>query len=291
MAETMHRLRVRDGLRLAVFDKPAQNDNGRAAVLCLPGLTRNARDFEFLLPHLARHHRVLRLDFRGRGQSDWDANPLRYRPDIYARDVIDVIDALEIAQVKIIGTSLGGLVGMILAATFPHRVVRLLLNDIGAVIEPEGLARIGTYVSGQSFDNWDDAIAFQARMNAAIYPDFTLADWQMLTKRLYRVNYDSRIVPDYDTALGDAWKKAADSADKTVAAPDMWPLFKAIHPAMPMAVLRGANSDILSARTVAEMRHHRPNMVHVDIANRGHAPLMDEPEAIDALEKWLALPR
>jgi pimeloyl-ACP methyl ester carboxylesterase len=254
---------------------------GAPVLLCLPGLTRNGRDFARLAQrYSAQGWRVLCPDLRGRGLSDRDPDPSRYRPDRYVADVVTLLDHLELPQVSIVGTSLGGMMGTMLAALQPTRVRALVLNDVGPVLEAEGLARIAGYVGRQPpATSLDEAIARTAATQASVFPDFTPDDWLQMVADTH-VADEGRWLPDYDPAIAQGLANGS-------AVPTLWPLFDAAK-AVPMLLLRGALSDLLSAATVAAMRERLPLLQAVEVPLRGHAPTLDEPVAREAVDGFLA---
>ncbi|MFN7693587.1 MAG: alpha/beta fold hydrolase [Burkholderiales bacterium] len=269
-------LHAEDGLRLQVAEYLGAADS---PVLCLHGLTRNGRDFSRLATHLAAHHRVLCPDQRGRGLSERDPDPTRYRPDVYVADMLRLIDQLGLDELTVIGTSLGGMMGVMLAAALPGRVKALVLNDVGPVLEPTGLARIGSYVGRQTAcAHLDEAIERTAQTQAVVFPDFQRRDWQQMVLDTHVV-IDEQWLPDYDPAIALGLANGS-------AAPPLWPLFEAARET-PMLLLRGALSDLLSPVTMAEMQSRLPRLEAVEVPNRGHAPTLDEPVARQAIDDFL----
>jgi len=269
-----------DGLRLHVRDYPG--DGGRPPILCLPGLTRNARDFEAVAERLAGAWRVLALDWRGRGDSEYAKDTATYHPLVYADDVLALLDALALRRVIAFGTSLGGLVTMLLAVKAPERLAGTLLNDVGPEIDPAGLARIRSYVGKpSSFPTWMHAARAVEENNAEVYPHFTIDDWLAMAKRLYRVNGAGRIVLDYDMKIAEPFREPGGEA-----APDMWPAFDALA-GRPVLVVRGARSDVLSAATAERMAARLPGAELVTVADVGHTPTLAEPEAVAATDALL----
>lgn len=270
-----------DGLWLYArdYDGPAE----RVPVLCLPGLTRNSRDFEALAPVLAASRRVICPDFRGRGRSQY-GNPKSYRPDVELGDVLTLLDALKIAKAAVIGTSRGGLVGMAMAAAAHDRLAGLALNDIGPVIDTDGLIRIRNYIGpSPGFSSWEDAVVGLKATNPG-FPGLTETQWTTFARRVFR-NEAGLPRPDYDMGLADTFPTVeAISSGKL---PDAWPLFEKIAP-LPALVLRGENSDLLREETVTEMRARYQALAAVTVRNRAHVPFLDEPEAAEALNEWLA---
>ena len=269
---------VRDGLKLHYRDYPG--DPAKPPLLCLPGLTRNARDFAELAELYSPRFRVIALDFRGRGLSEYDPVPARYVPPTYAGDVIELLDQLGIDRAIFVGTSLGGLVTMAVAVLQPQRVAAAILNDVGPVINDVGIDRIKSYVgSGQRFKNWDEAAETIAR-NTQAFEYYSHEDWVRMAKRNCRED-NGEIVFDYDEAI--ALPFAAAPSTPTV---DLWPFFAALAH-KPLLVIRGAKSDLLSAETLAKMHEVTPRMRSAVVASVGHAPDLSEPEAAAAIAAFL----
>ncbi len=268
-----------DGLHLAY------DDQGHGPpVLCLPGLTRNMADFDPILP-FADRCRLIRLDSRGRGASDHDPDWRNYTVLREALDVLALMDHLGLDRVAIIGTSRGGLIAMALALHHRHRLTGVLLNDIGPVIEPGGLAVIRDYVGIRPrYADYDQAAAGLQRFHAHGFPDVALPVWRSFAERLYRQEPDGLNLR-YDPALREA--VLAYLAPST----DLWPLFDALA-GLPVAVLHGENSDLLSAQTVALMIARHPGLMAATVKDRGHVPFLDEPESTAVLTRFLsALPQ
>jgi len=269
---------VRDGLKLHYRDYPG--DAAKPPLLCLPGLTRNARDFAELAERYAPRFRVLVLEFRGRGLSEYDPVPARYIPPTYAFDVIELLDQLSVEQAIFVGTSLGGLVTMAIAALAPQRIAAAILNDIGPDIDDSGVDRIKSYVgSGTRFNSWDEAAETIAR-NTQAFENYTHDDWVRMAKRNCREE-DGEIVFDYDQAIAQPFNTAGPTPQV-----DMWPLFAALAQ-KPLLVIRGARSDLLSADTLAKMHAAAPSMKSALVAGVGHAPDLTEPEAVAAIDAFL----
>ncbi len=271
-----------DDLRLYARDYPGPRPDA-PVILCLPGLTRNSKDFAALAERLCDRYRVLCPDQRGRGRSGRDPDPARYRPDRYVVDMQTLLNLLGIKQVVLIGTSLGGLMAMILMATDAQRVAAAVLNDVGPEVDAQGLARIAGYVGKTApVNNWEEAAAQTAHTNGIAFPEYGKADWLNMAREIY-VQEGARPVLDYDPAIAQGVASGA-------TAPNLWPLFDMI-PARPLLVVRGETSDILSAGTVAEMQKRRPGMLAVTVPKRGHAPTLGEPAAVAAIDAFLgALP-
>ena len=267
-----------DGLRLYARDYPGPAPDA-PVILCLPGLTRNSKDFAVLADDLRQTHRVICPDQRGRGRSARDADASRYRPDQYAQDMRVLLNVLEISAVIVIGTSLGGLMAILMMATDPQRIQAAVLNDVGAEVDPRGIARIAGYVGKTApANNWEEAAEQTAITNGAAFPDFNSNDWHAMARDLY-VQEGRVPVLDYDPAI------ALGLATGT-AAPILWPLFSMLDK-KPMLVIRGEVSDILSVKTLAEMSRRLPNLISLTVPRRGHAPTLNETAARDAIAQFL----
>ena len=251
-------------------------------VICLPGLTRNSRDFEDLALYLSDRRRVLTPDLRGRGFSQHDPEWRNYHPGTYVRDVWRLLDQLSIDRVVVIGTSLGGLIAMALAGQNSSRLAGVIMNDIGPEIAPEGLARVQKYAGRlPSIGSWDEAIAQSREIYGEWLPGLSAADWEKLARRAYRSGDDGVPLLDMDPEIGRAVREVRPSDG------DPWELFRALAET-PTMVLRGALSDILSPGILAHMLEIKPDLEVVEVPNRGHVPLLDEPECLAAIDKFLA---
>lgn len=271
-----------DGLTLHFRDYPG--DGGGAPVVCLHGLTRNARDFETLAPHIAATsgRRVLVPEMRGRGRSAYAPNPASYAVPTYVGDLLVMLEQERIDRFVPIGTSMGGLIAMGVAAIDPDRIAGVVLNDVGPVVEPEGIERIKSYVGqGGSFPTWMHAARSLAGVHGANYPDYGLDDWLTMAKRTMVLVSNGRIAFDYDMKIAEPIL-----ADVSAAVPvDLWPMLRAFA-GKPAVLVRGALSNILSAATLAQMAAELPDARTVTVPGIGHAPTLDEPAiraAIDAM--------
>jgi pimeloyl-ACP methyl ester carboxylesterase len=271
-----------DGLKLFVRDwGPVESE--RAPVVCLPGLTRNSLDIEDLARALsASGRRVVCPDFRGRGRSAYDPNwQANYAAPTYARDVLDVMAALGVHRAAFVGTSLGGIVTMLIAAGRPTAVAAAVLNDIGPRIEPAGIARIAAYAGKQEeVADWNAAVAQLKAVNASALPGLDDDAWLRFARRQFVEAPGGRLRPNYDPHIGDAMRAGGPPVDLKA-------LFLALGD-IPTLVVRGALSDILSEDGVSEMRAAKPDLVSVTVPGVGHAPLLDEPAAREAIEGFLA---
>ena len=279
-----------DGVRLHYRDYPG-GASDQPPLLCLPGLTRNARDFEPVADQVAGKWRVIALDFRGRGLSDPDPNPERYVPPSYARDVLKLLDQLGIAEAVFVGTSLGGLVTMLIAASDEERIAGALINDIGPEIDPAGIARIRTYVGHAS--HWPDYSAagreFATRMGD-IFPRWTSSDWDRFARRTCRDatsgenggESGSGVELDYDMAIAAPFARANDAPQ-----PNLWPLLEGLR-GKPVAILRGELSDLFAADVATRMVEALGVQAElITVPEVGHAPNLEEAEARGALDRLL----
>ena len=277
------RIRVADGLTLYLRDYAPRGDAKGLPVLCLHGLTRNSADFEGIAPCLARKgRRVLALDVRGRGHSDYDPDPTRYRPDVYLGDVLSVLDALSIDRAVFLGTSMGGLMTMLMAQRAPERIAAAILNDIGPVLNPAGLARIVAYVGKSApFESWDAIIAAIKQTQAIAFPDADETFWKTFARRVARECPDGHIAFAYDPAIADVFNTAPAGP-----APDLMAAFAALAH-KPVLVLRGAISDILAPEGVETMHGLKPDLIVAEVPRIGHAPTLEEPVASEAISRFL----
>ncbi|WP_408988188.1 alpha/beta fold hydrolase [Sphingomonas sp. SUN039] len=274
-----------DGLRLHYRDYAAGRgvDPARPPILCLPGLTRNARDFETVAARLSHDWRVIAVDLRGRGESAYAKDAMTYVPLTYAQDVERLLAELKIERFVSIGTSLGGIVTMLLAATGNARIAGAVLNDVGPVIEAAGLDRIRGYVGkGGAYPTWLHAARGIAETNAGVFPRYDLTDWLAMAKRTSRLSGNGRIVPDYDKKIAEPFRLPGGEAGI-----DLWPAFDALAD-VPTLIVRGALSDLLAPATVAQMVGRLKDAKTVTVADVGHAPVLDETEAAAAIDALLA---
>lgn len=263
-----------DGLRLHFRDYPG--GKGRPPILCIPGLTRNVRDFDHVAQRLAGDWRVICVDLRGRGESGYAKDPMSYVPATYVADLEALLAELGIKRFVSIGTSLGGIITMLLAARKPGRVVGALLNDIGPVLDLKGLERIRNSVGRtHSWPTWVHAARDLGDMQAVVYPSYKLEDWLAYAKRVCRLTQQGRIVLDYDMAIAEPMKNMGEMES-------LWPAYEALGSA-PVAILRGGLSDLLSEATAKEMARRLPNARLTTVSGVGHAPALNEPAATRAL--------
>ena len=270
-----------DGLRLYARLYAGPN-SGAPTVLCLHGLTRNSRDFEDLAPHLQRRYRVIVPDLRGRGFSARDPNPQNYQAAVYVQDILALLGAVGAPRVAVVGTSLGGMLAMMLGASHPARIAGIVLNDVGPEIDPVGIERIKQYAGRlPPARTWKAAVSQTVAVYGDAWPGLVPDRWAALARRGYREDADGEVELDADPNIGEALRAAP------AATLDLWPLWGALRN-MPTLAIRGARSDILSAATFARMKRENPGLEQLEVANRGHVPLLDEPECIAALDAFLS---
>lgn len=267
-----------DGLSLYYTDEGAG-----LPILCLAGLTRTTADFDYVTPHLP-DVRLIKMDYRGRGRSDFDPDWSHYSPPVECRDALELLDHLGLDKVAILGTSRGGLNAMGLAKGAKDRLLGVAFNDVGPYIDPKGLEFI------MGFIGHNPAARTHAEAAAAmprVFPEFNgVPDSRWLEEaRKHYVETDDGLQITYDKHLRDAVEQAFSAPS-----PDLWPFFDALE-GLPIACIRGVNSNLLSEDTLTEMERRRPDMVVARVSDRGHVPFLDEPEAVAALREWIGLMR
>lgn len=266
------RFRAQEGAMLAYRDEGAG-----LPLLCLPGLTRSMADFDYLVPHLPPV-RLIRMDYRGRGASDW-TGAATYTVEQEGRDALALLDHLGVTQAAILGTSRGGLIGMVLGAVARDRVLGLCLNDVGPEIARDGLTRIFDYVgrspAGRTYLDYAERLS-----RSPGFQGVPMSRWLEEAQKL-SVETPEGLRIAYDPALRDAFLKAFEGPPV-----DLWPLFDALA-GLPLALIRGANSDLLTTGTVAEMRARRPDMTVAEVTGRAHIPFLDEPPAVALIRDFL----
>ncbi|MET0182055.1 MAG: alpha/beta hydrolase [Caulobacterales bacterium] len=277
---------IGDGLRIHLRDyAPILPETG-LPVVCLHGLTRNVKDFELVAPRIAAlGRRVVAISMRGRGRSDRDPNPENYQAGVYAGDVTKALDALDIHRAVFIGTSMGGIITMLLAMMAPDYVAAATLNDVGPVLDPAGLTRISGYVGrGQPVPDWNAAAAAAKQLTGHAFPAHANDDafWLTFAQRTFRETGEGKIEADYDPMIALAFASPEEAPP-----PDLSPFFQMLA-ARPVLVLRGALSDLLSREGVAHMRALKPDLFTAEIPATGHAPTLEEPESWNALLDFLA---
>jgi pimeloyl-ACP methyl ester carboxylesterase len=268
-----------DGLTLFCREYAAAQSSG--TVVCLPGLTRNSRDFTALATHLAECYRVLTPDLRGRGNSQWDPKLTSYHTKIYYQDVLQLLSEEVSEPAAIIGTSLGGILAMSLAAMSAERIAGIVINDIGPEVAPEGVARLAAHVGLRAAPGtWANAIEQVKANYDGVFPDFTDADWSAYTRASHRERPDGTVVADYDPAIGEALRA---SSGGTL---NLWPIWAAIQ--KPVLAIRGSRSDLLSAETFDRMLREKPSLIRIEVPNRGHVPVLNEPAVLAGIDDFLA---
>ncbi len=269
-----------DGIRLYCRDYP--NPSARPPVLCLPGLTRNSRDFSMLAGRLSATRRVICPDLRGRGNSEYDPDWRNYHPGRYSEDLWQLLDELDVAETVVIGTSLGGWMAMLLNHQRPGRIAAAVMNDIGPEADPGGIARV-TSTAGrlEVVSNLVDAIEQAKSVYSIAYPDWNDQQWQFYTESIYRQMDDGRFDLNFDRNIGHAAREGVSGLDV-----DPWAIFDDLA-AVPTLLVHGVLSDILTEPIIEKMCKRKPDLRVVPVKNRGHAPLLDEQEAVDAITTFL----
>jgi pimeloyl-ACP methyl ester carboxylesterase len=274
----------RDGLTLVARDYAGADGVARLPVVCLHGLTRNAKDFDDVAPRLAATgRRIIVPDVRGRGASARDPNAANYHPRVYARDMAEMMQALGIAQAVFVGTSMGGIITMALAALRSKSVAAAILNDVGPAVAPEGIARILGYV-GQpvAIANWAEAAEHCRRNYGAAWPDYGADDWDRLARRTFREN-GGKIGFDYDPRILEPLLKPPPRGQSMLA----WFLFRRLAKKRPVLLIRGAASDVITRSIADRMKAKAPDLIVTDVPGVGHAPTLTEPAAVAAIDGFL----
>ncbi len=275
--------RSSDG-RLRLHAEESGPENGSLTVLCLHGLTRSGRDFDALVAHLAPRYRVITADQRGRGRSQWDPTVANYQIPTYASDMVQLLDRLALDRVVLIGTSMGGFISMVLGASQPARVQGIVLNDIGPEVPAAGIKRLRESLNTPAqVLTWEDAARHVRRINEHAFPDYGEADWQAFARRLYVEDSGGRPVPAYDPAILMSLNQPS---DPKAVAPTLWPLWDRLG-SIPMLAIHGGLSDILTPDILANMAARHPDLTTLTLPNRGHAPMLDEPAAVAAVDRFL----
>lgn len=271
-----------DGLTL--FAKAYGPEDARLNVLCIHGLTRNHQDFEPMISALPRHHRYIAVDVRGRGRSAYDPQPENYKPPVYAKDMFALLDTLGIQRTVLIGTSMGGLISLLMMRAAPKRVAGLVLNDVGPVVEKAGLARIASYAGKVApVTGWESAAAAVKTLQGSVFPDMPEERWMDFARRTYKELPSGEVVLAYDPGIAASLGKVKPGAVTNFV---MWRMFGASKKA-PLLVVRGETSDILSAETAEEMVRRHPDARLATVPRTGHAPILDEPQAVSAITEFL----
>ena len=271
-----------DGLSLHYRNYPGPEGGTALPVLCMHGLTRNARDFAGIAEELGQRRRVIVPEMRGRGLSDYAPDSDTYNPVTYVADVEKLLAEEQIARFVVIGTSMGGLMTMLMAQGQPGRMAAVVMNDIGPVVEPVGLERISGYVGqGRSYPTWVHAARGLEAVHGAAFPDYDLDQWLDMAKRTMVVSQNGRITFDYDMAIAEPFSKPGNAAPS-----NLWLAFEALA-GVPMLLVRGELSDLISSDTVRQMEVRNPALRVLTVPRVGHAPTLDEPEVRAAIRELL----
>lgn len=274
-----------DGLSLFARDYAAAPGPAKLPVIAIHGLTRNSADFGAIAPLIAQSgRRVLAVDVRGRGRSDRAPDPMTYQPVNYAHDILALLEQAGIARAVFLGTSMGGLITMALAALRSKVIAAAILNDVGPEVAKEGLARIAAY-SGQPVETptWADAAAYARRINEVAFRHYADSDWDAFARRIFTTGPEGAPILDYDPDIAVPIRAAGPKA----LVPNLWPMFGRLTKARPVLLVRGETSDLLSREIAAKMQKRAPKMDVVEVPGVGHAPMLDEPEAKAAIFPFL----
>lgn len=272
---------VPDGLTLYARDYPGPDDRA-GCVLLMHGLTRNSRDFDVLADRLSVHFRVLVPEQRGRGRSEWDSQPDRYGIPTYVNDMFELLEAVGEDHVAAVGTSMGGLMAMVMNAMRPGVFTHVVLNDIGPELSKEGLDRISGYVGqGGIISTWEEAVAYNRAINAVAFPSLSDQQWRDFTRQLFGERNGAPFL-DYDPAISQAVRSDEGSA----LPPDLWSVYAQLE-SQPLMLIRGAISDLLDTDIKDRMIHSVPDLLYLEVADVGHAPMLIDDAVTEALEKFL----
>jgi pimeloyl-ACP methyl ester carboxylesterase len=277
--------RSRDGLTLYSRDYPAVGGEKSLPVVCLHGLTRNSKDFEEVAPRLAGGgRRVIVPDVRGRGRSAFDPKPKRYQPFVYARDVLELLDSLGIGRAVFIGTSMGGLITLMVAGLRLRAIAAAVLNDVGPEVDQAGIDRILSYAGKlRRVESWADAVDYVRQTGGAAFPNNSEADWESFARCTFREE-SGRPVFDYDPAIMVPMSKGPPKTRSFIG----MILFRRLARSRPTLLIRGELSDLLSERIAARMKRNAPALELAVIPGVGHAPLLTEPAAVEAIDEFLS---
>jgi pimeloyl-ACP methyl ester carboxylesterase len=280
MIGTSHFINAADGLRLHVREYGTPGPT--LPLVCLPGLTRTTADFDAVAERFSRHRRVLVIDYRGRGLSAHDPNPANYTVPVELADLLLTLGVFSVGKAVFLGTSRGGILTLLLGATQPALVAGAIFNDIGPAVDIRGVMRIKSYVGRMSPpSSFAEGAAMLRRFNPD-FPHLSEEQWLAFAQRTWR-EQDGALVPVYDPALAEALA----GVDESKPLPDMWAQFDALRD-VPLMVIRGANSDILSAATVVAMKARQPRLITLEVADQGHAPLLDDLPTLVAIESFVS---
>lgn len=272
---------VPDGLTLYARDYPGPDDRA-GCVLLMHGLTRNSRDFDVLADRLSMHFRILVPEQRGRGRSEWDSQPDRYGIPTYVNDMFELLEAVGEDHVAAVGTSMGGLMAMVMNAMRPGVFTHVVLNDIGPELSKEGLDRISGYVGqGGIISTWEEAVAYNRAINAVAFPSLSDQQWGEFTRQLFGERNGAPFL-DYDPAISQAVRSDEGSALQ----PDLWSVYAQLE-SQPLMLIRGAISDLLDSDIKDRMIQSVPDLLYLEVADVGHAPMLIDDAVTEALENFL----
>ncbi len=276
-----HYYQSTDGLRLYARDYHGADDKS-PVVLCMHGLTRHSVDFEALIELLPTEYRVLSVDQRGRGKSQYDPNPDNYQVNVYVNDMFHLLDSLDVTQTTLIGSSMGGIMAIVMQARRPGQFSGIVLNDIGPELDPAGMQRINAAVSdAPPVASWEEAIERLQNDLQHAFPKYTMAEWQELAQRLYREDSNGSPVLNYDPLISRPMSARSDDSSDV-----LWSMFDAACE-LPLLLIRGEHSDLLGMKCVARMQSKHPELQFVEVPDVGHVPVLDEPPAAEAIIEFL----
>jgi pimeloyl-ACP methyl ester carboxylesterase len=270
-----------DGHRL--YARDYWETESDVTLVCIPGLTRNSADFSRFCDYASDSHRVIAVDLRGRGNSAYDPQPANYHPGTYARDMLDLLDRLQLESIVLVGTSLGGIVSMFMASMLGPKLVGVIVNDIGPDLEIGGIERIKSYVAdARPAKDWSEAIKRTRELHGRFFPDMDDDEWEHFARNIYREDETGRPVHNYDPNIAGPFS----APEEEIPSLDLWPVFQTLGDT-PTLLLRGELSDILSTQCVEKMRAYKPDLEFVEIPRVGHAPSLNEPQSRAAIEQFL----
>ena len=275
-----------DGLQLYARDYAAENGVAKCPVICIHGLTRNSLDFEEVAPWIASMgRRVIAVDVRGRGRSEYDPEPSHYKPMVYAGDIMKLAQELGIKRAVFIGTSMGGMITMTLALRRLSLISAAILNDVGPVLSTAGLKRIAGYTGkGRPLNSWSEATDYIMMVNQSAFPENTMEEWQKWARRAFAQNAQGQLLLQYDPNIALALQTGKLKAKSFLAKL----AFRRLTRHRPTLLIRGVLSDLVEAEQAAEMRKIAPAMQYIEVPKVGHAPMLMEAEAMDAIRHFLA---
>ena len=269
-----------DGLRLHYRDYAGPAE--KPPIICIPGLTRNARDFAGVAERLSPEWRLICVELRGRGESAYAKDPMSYVPLTYLQDLEALLAELKLERFILFGTSLGGLLTMLLSMNHSEHIAAALINDVGPALDARGVERIRSYVGrSQNWPTWMHAARHFAGLHGDVFPGWGLEQWLVYAKRVCKLSQNGRIVFDYDMRIAEPFKLPGGETGF-----DPWIAFRGLKD-VPLLVVRGERSDLLTDATMARMKTEMPQMESVTVPNVGHAPTLEEPEAAAAIDRLL----